>query len=294
MGGDFSLKGLGLAVFFSLMVILIVFFASFIDQRTKIVFCDVGQGDAAYIRIKNQIDVLVDTGPDRKILSCLGKQMPFYDREIELVIISHPQKDHFGGFLYLVDRYKIDKVILTKVDSSAQSYSVIKRKLVNNKINISLANAGERVTIGQSQFSFYWPTKKFLTDHLVFDRPRKIYNLNLGASGLESNYFTLIFMYEENNFRVLFTGDAPTAVLNKLLGQNKLKTTVLKIPHHGSKNGLNKNFLQLADPELSVISVGKNNSYGQPAKQVLETLQALKIKIQRTDQEGDIILRISN
>src|SRR3989344_8977177 len=106
-----KIRDLILFSFFSLMILFFVFLSSFFDERTKIVFCDVGQGDAAYIRIKNKIDVLIDAGPNRSVLSCLGKYMPFWDRKIELAFLSHPNSDHYNGYFFITDRYKIDKFI---------------------------------------------------------------------------------------------------------------------------------------------------------------------------------------
>ncbi len=107
---------------FSFTIILYIFLSSYFDQRTKIVFCDVGQGDAAYMRIKNKIDVLIDAGPDKSVLSCLGKYMPFWDRKIELAFLSHPNNDHYNGYFYIADRYKIDKFITVDSPIITKSY----------------------------------------------------------------------------------------------------------------------------------------------------------------------------
>ena len=294
MSDEFSLKKLLFGATFALAILLSVVYRSIIDRRTKIVFCDVGQGDAAYIRIKNQTDVLIDAGPNRKILSCLGKHMPFYDRKIELAIISHPQADHFGGFLEIIERYQIEKIILPPVDNSNRSFSKLKNRILAKGIITLFFQAGDKITVNTGQLSFYWPTERFLNQTLVYDRPRQLNTQILGVSSLDLNYFSFISMYEENGFRVLFTGDAPFLVLNKLLEQDGLKTMILKIPHHGSKNGLTKKFLDLAGPEVAVISVGKNNPHGHPAKEVLEMLQASQVKIRRTDEEGEIIFKIKN
>jgi competence protein ComEC len=100
-------------------------------------------------------------------------------------------------------------------------------------------------------------------------------------------------LFQEKNFRILFTGDISLPILEKVLKQSKIKTTILKIPHHGSKYNLSKNVLLLADPTIAVISCGKNNSYGHPAREVLDMLKAAKIKVRRTDKEGDIIFKIN-
>lgn len=121
--------------FFSFMIIFFVFLSSFFDERTKIVFCNVGQGDAAYIRIRNKIDVLIDAGPDKGVLSCLGKYMPFWDRKIELAFLSHPNNDHYNGYFFIADRYKIDKFITVDTASLivSKTYKKLLQKILNKK-----------------------------------------------------------------------------------------------------------------------------------------------------------------
>lgn len=294
-------------IFLSGFLFLIYFFVVYQDKNTKLVFCDVGQGDAAYIRVKNRVDVLVDAGPDRKVLTCLGKYMPFWDRKIELAIISHPQKDHFGGFLYLLDRYQIGEILMTPLDNPSQSFKQLKEKIAKKKVKVSFPQAGERINILSDTIEFYWPTEEFIAKYLAI--PKAYLNHGrikdtknvLGVSSLDDNNFSLVFLFEENypptgGFRVLFTGDATPKVFNTIASHSHnhtLKnTTLLKIPHHGSKNGLTKNFLELANPKMAVISVGKNNPYGHPTKEILNILQAQKIKIRRTDIDGNIVFRL--
>ena len=268
-----KIRDLILFSFFSLMVAFFIFLSSFFDERTKIVFCDVGQGDAAYIRIKNKIDVLIDAGPDKSVLSCLGKYMPFWDRKIELAFLSHPNRDHYNGYFFISDRYQIDKFITVDSPIVSKTYKKLLLKISEKDIPIFFKIAGDKIKVEDSQFIFYWPPNKFMS-----------YN---------DNDFSNVLFFEENNFRLLFTGDASPFVLGRLSHGAIDKIDILKIPHHGSKNGLTKKFLDLADPSIAVISVGKNNSYGHPHQQILDMLKAKNIKIRRTDEEGVIIFRIS-
>lgn len=263
------------------------------NKTTKVVFCDVGQGDASYIRIKNQFDLLIDAGPDRKILNCLGKYMPFYDKKIELAIISHPQKDHYGGFLFLLDRYKFEKILIPPIKSSSTEFRQLIEKINQKNIILNFPLADNKINILNSQLIFFWPSKDFLAKNLIFDSPQ-LNNQVLGVTSLDINYFSLVFLFKENSFKILYTGDAPSLILTKIsnLYQSNIKTSILKIPHHGSKNGLNDFFLKLADPTLAVISVSSKNSFGHPHQKVLEMLKAQGIKIRRTDIEGDIFFKL--
>src|SRR3989344_562127 len=137
----FSKLTIFLSLLFSSLIIFFIFFTSYFSSKTTIVFCDVGQGDGAYIRLKNRIDILVDAGPDRKILECLGKYMPFYDRSIELAILSHPQKDHFGGFLYILDRYDVKKFWMSPVYNTNPTFARLLDKIDAKSIPLEFPKA---------------------------------------------------------------------------------------------------------------------------------------------------------
>ncbi|NMB84378.1 MBL fold metallo-hydrolase [Candidatus Roizmanbacteria bacterium] len=260
------------SLFFSTLIIIATVFRVY-DKKTKIVFCDVGQGDAAYIRIGNRYDILVDTGPDSKIVGCLGRHMPFYDRNIEVIIISHWQKDHFGGLDHVLRRYHIDQIFFSEY-SLTRSFKKIKETLVKDKVIFDKIDDKTEIVIPpENRVVFYWPRSSYI-------------NLKDG------NSYSSVFAFQEKSFKVLFTADAPGYLLNRLSRQYDLRTNVLKVPHHGSKNGLTGYFLGLAKPDLAVISVGKNNIYGHPAKEVLNLLKASKISIRRTDVEGDIVINL--
>lgn len=258
----------------SITVIIIVLMSQINDRKTKIVFCDVGQGDGAYIRVKNKIDILIDSGPDKKILECLGKFMPFWDKKIELIFISHHDKDHYGGLFYLIDRYRIGKIITVDYRFDKKKYKELVNKIKSKKINYYFVYEGDKIEVLQDYFRIYWPPIYIKT--------------------YDSNDYSLILVFQENGFKTIFTGDASPLSLNKLSDKSLANADILKIPHHGSKNGLTKSFLDLANPRIAVISVGKNNSYGHPSKQVLDMLKAKNIQIKRTDIDRHILFKIAN
>ena len=260
----------------SIAILLIIPFLYLFDHNTYVTFCNVGQGDATHIRIKNRIDVLIDAGPDRSVLNCLGKHMPFYDRQIEYAILSHPQKDHYGGFIYLADRYRIKNLLTINSPKPTKTYEKLLNNLKKKGIIISFPTSNTKLRIFASQFDFFWPPK----DHFK-------------SVNYQENNSSLIFQFQEHNKEILFTGDVDAKILNMLSGQSK-NIDILKIPHHGSKNALSLKFLKLANPILSVISVGKNNPYGHPSIEVLEALKALGKKYLRTDIQGEYTFKISN
>lgn len=298
-----SIKSLLKIVLLSLLMIIFYLIPNFFNSKTKIVFCDIGQGDGTYIRVKNKIDLLIDAGPDRKILTCLGKHMPIYDRTIELAFLSHPQKDHYGGYLYLLDHYKIKRLFMVNLNNPAFSFQELKRKLAEKKVSLVFPTEGTKISFLNNTIGFIWPTEDFLAQNIYSaDNVSALEKKNniVGISSIDPNYFSLIFNLKENHYKILFTGDAPPTILKRLSEKyrysltNPIKTTILKVPHHGSKNGLILQFLKLANPKVGVISVGKNNPYGHPHKEILTMLKALKVKIRRTDKEGDIVFQLTD
>ncbi len=263
-----STKSLLIAAIISLIIVFMVFLSHMTNSRTKIVFCDVGQGNAAYIRIANKYDLVIDTGPDKSVLQCLGKHMPFYDREIELVVITHSDYDHYGGTTALIDRYKIGQISINNLNKDDPRLKKLKNKILVNGIKTVSRYRGDKVKLGDGLITFYWPSVDF--------------------NSKDGNDDSSIFDYREGGFRLLFTGDSPPDSLNRLTYRDVMDTDILMVPHHGSRNGTTEKLLRLADPDIAVISVGKNNPFGHPHKSILDLIKAKKIKILRTDEDGDI------
>ena len=275
---NISKKQIILILTFSLFIFFGYFLFQNLDSKTKIVFCDVGQGDATYIRVKNKVDVLIDAGPDKKILNCLGKHMPFWDKKIELAFLSHPNKDHYQGFFFINGRYKIERFVTVENPFVSPSYKNLIETLKKNQVLILKKFQGDQINILNDRFLFLWPAKNYFSS--------------------EDNDYSHLLLFQEDDFKALFTGDASPKILNLIVKTNSIdfikNINLIKIPHHGSKNGLTKNFLSISNPKIAVISVGKNNTYGHPAKEVLEMLKAQKVKIKRTDEEGNITFKLPN
>ncbi|MEW6407301.1 MAG: MBL fold metallo-hydrolase [Patescibacteria group bacterium] len=261
----FALFGLFLATIFLWQEV-----GKFSDNNLKVYFFNVGQGDAAYIRTPDQQDILIDGGPDATILSKLGEVMPFFDRKIELIILSHPQADHMSGLIDVIDRYDIGKIIWTKVQCQTGICQEWRRKISEKNISQEKTIAGEVINFGKINIIFFHPNEDF--------ENKKIKDLN--ASTIVAQ-----LVYQNNSF--LFTGDIDQGIEKTLTANFILKSDVLKVPHHGSKYSSSLIFLKGVDPQYAVIPVGKN-SYGHPAPQTLQNLKNSKIKTFRTDQDGDI------
>lgn len=262
---------------FSLLLLLVSYVSSFSNNLTKVVFCDVGQGDAAYIRVENRLDILIDAGRDRQVLNCLAKYMPFYDRKIEIAFITHPQYDHYGGFLQIIDRYAIERVVTVPLDSQNSSFQMLKRKIKENGILVQNLYSGDSISLSNAEIRFLWPEVSYVLE-----------NRN---KNLDPNLFSQVFIFSQGGFDMLFTGDYE--IDSHITEKIDVDIEILKVPHHGSKDAINREFLFASKPEVAVISVGKNNSYGHPHQSIIDLLKASKIKILRTDEKGHIEFKLN-
>ncbi|MEK7141742.1 MAG: hypothetical protein AAB800_04360 [Patescibacteria group bacterium] len=303
------------------LVVLLGFFTSLPDGKLHIVFCAVGQGDAAYIRFPDGRDMLVDGGPDKKVLDCLGRHMPFWDRHINLVLLTHPQKDHMQGLISVLDRYSTDYFVRSDIANSTDGYKALMDVVARRTVKQKFVTTGERIAVGSTTLSVLWPSEDQIAKmHSVFTRPPladvqgvALSNSVLGArSPIDPNDGSIVFALRYGSFDALFTGDADTHVefhwRQFRLADDTIE--VLKYPHHGSKTAMTSEFLDrlfsvkqktsfarpglaklnsgnpIAEP-LVVISVGKN-SYGHPSEAALLALATRGVQIKRTDREGDI------
>jgi len=243
----------------------------------KVVFLDVGQGDAVYIEAPNGKQLIIDAGPDAKLLSSLAKVMPFADRSIDMIIATHPDMDHIGGFPLLIDNYKIGSIIENGSDSLSQISAGLEEKVIKKKINKIIARRGMHIILDDK--------KNIYLDILFPDRD---------VSNLETNSASIVgkLIYGESSF--LFTGDADLYTENLIEWNEKdetLDSDVLKLGHHGSRTSSSMLWLEKVSPEIVIVSAGKNNKYGHPHKELLQRLLDLKIPYLNTADVGNIIFK---
>jgi len=241
------------------------------DKKLHIIACDVGQGDAILATYGN-LQILTDGGPDNKVLECLSKYMPFWDREVELVILTHPQADHFTGLIEVFRRYKVDTFLVSKLNSSARSYEVLEKAVGSNQSRVVNPKEGMVIRLGLIQIEILHPSESILEQ-----------------KSLDLNDYSTVYNLKFGDFEALFTGDIGPKIIEEILAKNSIELVdYIKIPHHGSRNGTALELLKASMPKLAVISVGKDNSYGHPHQEVLKMLKDLGIQIKRTDEMGDV------
>lgn len=274
------------------LVLMLSFLFSLPDGKLHLFFCDVGQGDAAYIRAPNNQDILIDGGPNDSVLSCLGRHMPFYDRTIDVVMLTHPQKDHLQGLLSVIQRYKVKNFIIGIEGNETEGYRSLVDLLQKDRINIKNLYSGDKFSLGKVEFDVLWPEKKWVAEHLTPVLSDLSYLSNSRVLGFSTdtdlNFFSYFLHMKYGSFTSLFTGDGDSRIQSEIMKEVTLpRVNILKYPHHGSKYGASDDFLKLVNPDLTVISVGKN-PWGHPNTETLDLLGKLSVPLKRTDQSGDV------
>lgn len=248
-------------------------FATYPSARLVFTFFDVGQGDSGLIRTPQGQDVLIDGGPDNKVVQKLGQAMPLMDRDIELMILSHPHSDHVTGLNEVIRRYNVKKIMMTGLIHTAPEYRQFLKLIEEKNIKVEIIKQPEEIAI-EAGLSI----KIFFPDENL--EGRQLNNVNNSSIVSKIIFASTSFM---------LTGDYEDEESLAEHYKTELKSDVLKVGHHGSVNANNEYFLKLVNPLYAVISVGANNRYGHPQYRVLHELESLGAKILRTDQDGDII-----
>jgi competence protein ComEC len=286
------------------------------DNRLHLIFCDVGQGDAILITYR-QTQVLIDGGPNNRILECLSNNLPFWDRTIEMVVLTHPQADHFTGLIDVIKRYNVKQFVGNSIINDSAGFWEFYQAVLAEKAKVYSPKSGDRLKIGPINFLVLWPSRKLGDSWIWSEEARNAFFAHENAKSNSSptrtgkafkfaqkDYFassvlgatfssdninntSIVLQLSFGNFDSLFTGDIDFDVEKQINLSTSQQVKVLKVAHHGSKYSTGEEFLKKIKPQLAVISVGKN-SFGHPTKEVIEKLSNLAIKILRTDQEGEI------
>jgi len=280
---------------------LLIIFAVFIflnlpDKNLHLVFCDVGQGDAVLVSHYNK-QVLIDGGlaeNSGRLLSCLSSQMPFWDRKIEVVANTHPDEDHFGGLIEVVKRYRIDNYLHNGyTNNRSWRFEEFKDLLIDKNICSENIPRVDGFRVGKMYFESLFPfldadqeSGQLQTD--FFDKKEECPRPVLKKETDNLNNSSIVFHLSFGDFNALLTGDIESRIEKILVWRKEIEPVeVLKIAHHGSKTSTSREILSAADPQLAVISVGKN-SFGHPSDEVLQRLKEDQINFLRTDQQGTI------
>lgn len=285
-----------LCICFVITVAILIYLHFFQNQKFQTIFLNIGQGDSALIKFSNGEKMLIDCGPDKNVLAKLGKYLPFYDRTLDYLVISHFDLDHYGGCVDVLKRYQVKNIITNgsfKDDSYWQSWDKIRESENANEFVVASTSSWK---MGDSKVEFLWPISSQLAV----------------LSSRDENIRSIVLRISNNFISLLFTGDLPIEAEKVLISEycittnttnippaplikgetnqcSELQSKILKVGHHGSDTSSSDEWLQAISPQTVIISVGKNN-FGHPSLRVLRRLERLFVQILRTDSKNDIVV----
>lgn len=246
----------------------------------RVVFFDIGQGDAALIRFPNGKTMLVDGGQTSAGDLLLERLETLGIKELDWVVASHPHSDHIGGLIAVVKRLKVKEVWDTGFPYESpvlRDYLQALQEARSRGTSIKSIGAGYKVE----------PSPGCVIEVYA---PRKPYLENTSS---DANNNSMLFRLRYENASFLFTGDIEGAGRRKMMAEKPdLQATVLKVSHHGSHNGTDRAFLSAVQPKIAVISCGRNNSYNHPHKEAIQLLKQNDVTVYRTDQHGTITVTV--
>ena len=267
-----------------LILILIGEIVDILPNRLQIYFIDVGQGDSTLIITPQRKTILIDGGGDVEYDIGKNTLLPYLlsrrINKLDYIICSHFDTDHVGGILYLLKEIQVRKVIIGKQYEINDNYEEFKEIVKSKKIQVETVIEGKKINIEKDlYFDILWPSD----------------SQEVSKNSINNN--ALVCKLNYRKFSLIFTGDieeeAEKILVSKYKNTNILKSTILKVGHHGSKTSSTQEFLQAVNPQIALIGVGKNNTFGHPNNDVIERIQNLGAKIYRTDEMGEIMIQVS-
>jgi len=259
-------------------VVLVLFGIAFFEysgesKALEVDFLDVGQGDAILIKTPDHERILIDGGPSGAVVNKLGENLPFFDKKIDLIILTHPHADHLDGLIEVLKRYEVKKILSTGVTHTTPDYLAWLEEIKKQNVPMEIAVAGQTIDFGGGvKMEILYPSEGLAG--------KSVENLN-------NTSIVAKLIFGQTSF--LFTGDAEAeAEENLLAGNFDLRADVLKVAHHGSKSSTSDSFLEKVRPKFAVISVGADNQFGHPNAMTLKRLEKIGAEILRTDEDRDV------
>jgi competence protein ComEC len=244
---------------------------SALQPNLTVTFLNIGQGDSILIETPDGVQALVDGGPDAAVLGELAAALPLFDRSLDLVLGTHPDKDHIGGLVDVLHRYKVSTIITTENTGETLTAFNYRKALTQEGADVVMARAGQVYQLGAS------------TTLVIFSPVSD-------PSMLESNTASIVAQVRYGSTTIMLTGDAPSSIERYLVDAygTQLQSDVLKLGHHGSKTSSSDEFLSAVNPKFAAVSAGKNNTYGHPALETVARVNAHNIPIVSTIEQGRI------
>ena len=239
-------------------------FASNDQTSLKVYFFDVGQADSMLIQ-NNGENMLIDAGNNEDGEMLVNNLKTLGVEKIDYLVGTHPHEDHIGGMDDIINNFSIGKIFMPNVKTNTKTFEDVIDAAKNKGLQIETPKIGDEFTVGSANCGVVY---------VGADKE----NLNLSSIIIKLNY---------NNLSYLFTGDAEAEIENKI---DVGKINILKVAHHGSDTSSSEKFVKETAPEVAIISVGKDNSYGHPSDEIIKRYEEVGSKIYRTDEVGNIFI----
>ena len=259
------------------------------DQKIKIAFFDIGQGDASFVEWPDGTQMLVDCAIDDRILEALGRVMGPFDHTIDYLVVSHPDLDHYGGCVDVMKRFELKHIVYNGYKKNSSQYFPVFLQTIQDEVK----NGAEYIEMDHEQS---WHINSSTLHFLYPDFPINTHPLLSKVKKTDASNNTSIFMIlQYGKEKIVFTGDTEFEEENYLMNKytsSTLDVDVLKVGHHGSAGSTSDAFLKVLTPTYATISSGKGNRYGHPTLRTLHRLERVNAKIWRTDEKGDILMNV--
>ena len=273
IGKKFFLENIVNTIFLLLTIILFTFSKQSNNNSPEIIFFDVGQGDAILIQQDN-FQILIDGGPDDAIVYELAKQLPWYDKNIEIVVLTHPHDDHIRGLLNVLDQYSVEQIFMNRIEYENRAYEYL------------LTNYQEKIVEVEQGDVFEY---KNIYGEILYPFVEKTYQEK------NINNESVVILLDVYNYRTLLMGDAEQEIENKLVEKYNLENIyLLKVGHHCSKTSTSDMFLSETNPDIAICSCGEDNKFEHPHYETLEKFQTRDVQYLITYQEGNIVINFDN
>ncbi len=261
-----------LSLLFLVSVLLWVCVLGTNDGVLTFTVLDVGQGDALFIESPTGIQVLVDGGPNRTVTKEVSRVMSFFDRHIDMLVVTHADRDHYEGLIPLLGKYKTDVILYSGTVSDSALYKSFEEVVSENSIKKVVARSGQVVDLGGGAY----------LQILFPDRD---------VSGLETNDASIVMKLVYGETSVMLQGDSPLKIEEYLISKNSeiLESDILKTGHHGSRTSTGESYVKAVSPKWAVVTAGEDNSYGHPHQEVVDTLNKYEVQILGTYDRGRIV-----
>lgn len=250
-----------------------------VSNKTQVAFFDIGQGDASFIETTKGFQILIDGGPDSSVLEKLDMVLPWWDKTIDMVILSHPAADHVTGLIDVLRKYKVKHILWNGIEKDTMIFKEWKNAMAKEHAIVTIGTSGQRIVIQEGECPEY------------FDILYPVDDIT-GKRFVDDNDTSVVVRFVSCKGSVLFTGDLTSKGEQKILERElMLDSDVLKVGHHGSKTSSSIEFIKAVSPNTAIISSGEGNRYGHPHQDILARFLQFGIDIQRTDQQGDITIQ---